>query len=69
MSKKTEIAKLTAEDIAGHVKDIAAKIEQLEPHLAEGAHLITGIGALRTAVACFGHHAEVVNQPAAPAAE
>ena len=60
---KKEITPLNGEDLAKHITDLNAKIAELEPHLAEGAHLITGLGAIRTSIACLENHVIKINTP------
>ncbi|MEI6193400.1 MAG: hypothetical protein WCS42_03625 [Verrucomicrobiota bacterium] len=70
---KKESAKmepLTPEQIQEVIAKAGALIESLEPHLAEGAHLITALGAVRTTVANLENHIGALTAKAAqPAAE
>lgn len=69
MPKKTEteIQPLTPEGVTELIGHAGALIEKLEPHLAEGAHLITSLGAVRTVIANLENHNLAITAKAAKA--
>jgi hypothetical protein len=68
MATKTEIIPLAETDINELIADADALLKKLEPHLAEGAHLITSLGAVRTVVANLENHIGALKTKAAKAA-
>ena len=71
MSIKTEkeLSPLTAADYHGDIETLDALIKKYEPHFAQGAHLITAVGALRTTVATIENHIAAIAAKAEKAAE
>jgi hypothetical protein len=59
---------LTLENLKADIAAIEAIIKRYEPALAQGTHLVTGTGALRTAIRCLKDHVQALAAaPAKPA--
>ena len=64
MSEKSEIKPLTPAEYQGDIATLETLIAKYEPHVAQGAHLITSVGAIRTVVANLQNHIHALNQAA-----
>jgi hypothetical protein len=69
MDKKDKLPPLTPAEINDAIEAANGLIEKFAPHLAESAHLINSVGALRTVVMCLGNHMEAAKPAAVPAAQ
>ena len=68
--ESAKIEPLTPEQINDLISKSQVLLAEIAPHLAEGAHLITAIGAVRTTVANLENHIGALTAKAAkPTAE